>query len=98
MSRKLRLEFPGAIYHVINRGNYRTWIFADATTRSTLLTYRHSSYWYLHRKNRPAFLHPATALAASCGLTDSTEGRQAYARYLVWQAAEEPAGRNEAYR
>jgi hypothetical protein len=23
MPRKLRLEFPGAIYHVINRGNYR---------------------------------------------------------------------------
>jgi len=34
MPRKLRLEFPGAIYHVINRGNYRTWIFADAATRS----------------------------------------------------------------
>jgi hypothetical protein len=25
MARKLRLEFPGAIYHVINRGNYRSW-------------------------------------------------------------------------
>jgi putative transposase len=30
MARKLRLEFPGAIYHVINRGNYRAWIFASA--------------------------------------------------------------------
>ncbi len=29
MARKLRLEFPGAIYHVINRGNYRTWIFRE---------------------------------------------------------------------
>ena len=176
MPRKLRLEFPGAIYHVINRGNYRTWIFADAATRSafesclfevcersqwllhafvimsnhfhlaletplgnrvagmqwlestfanrfnrfrrehghlfqsryksllvekgdalgtvcdylhlnpvragivdpaTLLTYRHSSYWYLHRKTRPGFLRPATALAASCGLTDSRKGRDA---------------------
>lgn len=27
MARKLRLEFPGAIYHVINRGNYRTYFF-----------------------------------------------------------------------
>ena len=27
MARKLRGEFPGAIYHVINRGNYRQWIF-----------------------------------------------------------------------
>ncbi len=27
MARKLRLEYPGAIYHVINRGNYRSWVF-----------------------------------------------------------------------
>ena len=27
MARKLRLEFPGAIYHVINRGNYRAYVF-----------------------------------------------------------------------
>ena len=28
MARKLRLEFPGACYHVINRGNYRRNLFA----------------------------------------------------------------------
>jgi REP element-mobilizing transposase RayT len=28
MARKLRLEYPGACYHVINRGNYRQGIFA----------------------------------------------------------------------
>jgi putative transposase len=27
MARMLRIEFPGAVYHVINRGNYRTDIF-----------------------------------------------------------------------
>lgn len=27
MARKLRLEYPGAIYHVINRGNYRREVF-----------------------------------------------------------------------
>ena len=27
MTRKLRLEFPGATYHVINRGNYRQNVF-----------------------------------------------------------------------
>ena len=27
MARKLRLEFPGAIYHVLNRGNYRAFVF-----------------------------------------------------------------------
>ncbi len=30
MSRKLRLEFSGATYHVINRGNYRRDLFAEA--------------------------------------------------------------------
>jgi REP element-mobilizing transposase RayT len=29
MSRQLRIEYPGAMYHVINRGNYRSWIFED---------------------------------------------------------------------
>ncbi len=29
MARKLRLEFEGAVYHVINRGNYRTALFRD---------------------------------------------------------------------
>lgn len=28
MARKLRLEFAGACYHVINRGNYRRDLFA----------------------------------------------------------------------
>lgn len=30
MPRKLRLEFPGACYHVINRGNYRTEVFGTS--------------------------------------------------------------------
>jgi putative transposase len=30
MARKLRLEYPGACYHVINRGNYRRDVFAPA--------------------------------------------------------------------
>lgn len=33
MARKLRLEFPGAIYHVINRGNYRAWLFKTEGSR-----------------------------------------------------------------
>ena len=30
----LRLQFPGAVYHVINRGNYRSCIFAHEKTRA----------------------------------------------------------------
>ena len=33
MARKLRLEYPGAIYHVINRGNYRGWVFKTEGTK-----------------------------------------------------------------
>ena len=29
MARKLRIQFPGARYHVINRGNYRSDIYAS---------------------------------------------------------------------
>lgn len=29
MARKLRIEEEGGLYHVINRGNYRQWIFAE---------------------------------------------------------------------
>jgi hypothetical protein len=28
MARKLRVEYAGACYHVINRGNYRSAVFA----------------------------------------------------------------------
>ena len=33
MARKLRLEYPGAVYHVINRGNYRQAVFATDKTK-----------------------------------------------------------------
>ncbi len=29
MPRAPRIEYPGAIYHVLNRGNYRSWVFED---------------------------------------------------------------------
>jgi REP element-mobilizing transposase RayT len=34
MARKLRLEFPGACYHVINRGNYRADLFKAEKTKA----------------------------------------------------------------
>ncbi len=27
MARKIRIEYSGAMYRLINRGNYRSWIF-----------------------------------------------------------------------
>jgi putative transposase len=52
MARKLRLEFPGAIYHVINRGNYRAWVFSNARTKAAfeacLLDACVRNGWILH--------------------------------------------------
>ena len=52
MARKLRLEFPGACYHVINRGNYRADIFetegAKAAFENCLFEACAKSGWILH--------------------------------------------------
>lgn len=52
MARKLRLEFPGACYHVINRGNYRADIFktdgAKAAFEQCLFEVCGRSGWLLH--------------------------------------------------
>ena len=37
MARKLRIEYAGAYYHVINRGNYRSWIFETSGARASFL-------------------------------------------------------------
>ena len=37
MSRKARIEYEGAYYHVINRGNYRGFIFESAGARRSFL-------------------------------------------------------------
>ena len=52
MARKLRLEFPGACYHVINRGNYCTDIFPTdrpkAAFEACLFEACTKSGWLLH--------------------------------------------------
>ena len=37
MARKLRVEYPGAIYHVLNRGDRREAIFQDEADRQRFL-------------------------------------------------------------
>ena len=52
MARKLRLEYPGAIYHVINRGNYRRNIFETDKTKEAfkqcVFEACERSKWVLH--------------------------------------------------
>ena len=38
MSRKLRIEYPGAMYHVMNRGDQRDDIFRDDEDRQKFLS------------------------------------------------------------
>ncbi len=38
MSRKLRIEYPGAMYHVMNRGDQREDIFRDDPDRQKFLS------------------------------------------------------------
>jgi putative transposase len=37
MPRKLRIQYPGAMYHVMNRGDQREAIFEDAEDRQKFL-------------------------------------------------------------
>lgn len=37
MARKVRIEYAGAYYHVINRGNYRSWIFESEGAQKSFL-------------------------------------------------------------
>lgn len=37
MARKIRIEYAGAFYHVLNRGNYRDWIFKSDGARKSFL-------------------------------------------------------------
>ena len=51
MARKPRLEFAGAIYHVLSRGNYRKELFEDGSARlfeKTLFEAAGKCGWLLH--------------------------------------------------
>lgn len=52
MARKLRIQYPGAMYHVINRGNYRRDLFFNpAEARAFLDTVREAKDrlgWRVH--------------------------------------------------
>lgn len=37
MARKVRIEYAGAFYHVLNRGNFRSWIFDTEGARKSFL-------------------------------------------------------------
>ena len=52
MSRPLRLEYPGALYHATSRGNGRSKIFRSSEDRTTFLTIDWLLAQFGKRKNR----------------------------------------------
>ena len=63
MPRQLRIEYPGVIYHVLNRGDYREAIFRDELNSNStdqcsmiwpLLLFTHNRY-ELSLELHPAF-------------------------------------------
>jgi putative transposase len=36
VARKWRIEYAGAVYHVINRGNYRAWVDREDRARDAV--------------------------------------------------------------
>ena len=78
MARKLRLEYPGAIYHVINRGNYRGWVFEEEGDALGQVCH------YIHLNPVRAKIETVDAL--------KTDGHSSY-RYL-WQPQNRPSPLN----
>ena len=52
MPRSLRIEYPGAVYHVLNRGNYRDAVFREVASKDlfvdTLAKTCERTGWVLH--------------------------------------------------
>jgi len=70
MARKLRIQFEGACYHIINRGNYRADVFANQGAAKAFETCLweacEKTGWRLH-----AFIwEPPAPSAVGLGLTE----------------------------
>ena len=63
MARKLRLQYEGAVYHVMNRGDRREAIFQDDPDRETFLETLGQccarAGWQVHALCKPARGQPA---------------------------------------
>jgi hypothetical protein len=95
---KALLVEPGAalgqLCHYIHLNPVRVGIVSIGQLKD----YRDSSYWHLwHRAETPHCLCLETALRQAGGLEDTLAGRRAYEKFLTWQAAHGPVGRNQAY-
>lgn len=62
MARPLRIEFPGAVYHVTSRGNAQAAIFVDDVGRNTFLAVLRQTFTLGLRDTAPPFASLKTTL------------------------------------
>jgi len=86
MPRTMRVEYPGAIYHVMDRGDRQEDIFVDR-----LLAYPWSSLvWYLAApEHRPGWIRVDRLLGEHGIQQDTSIGRQEFERHMEARRAEE---------
>src|SRR5437868_6269367 len=68
MARKLRIQYPGAMYHVMNRGDRREAIFEDDQDRQRFL----STLGEASRRDRAGFSEPAQRSSGQVATGPST--------------------------
>ena len=93
MARKVRIQYPGAIYHVMNRGDRREAIFEDDEDRQRLLEtlteacektgWQVHAYCLMRNHFHLVIETPQPNLVA--GHEDSEAGRRAFAERMEWR-------------
>ena len=73
MARKLRVQYPGAICHVMNRGDRREPIFADDSDRELFFKRQR----YANMRDRPLFAAESAAILARFSAGRSMAARTA---------------------
>ena len=73
VARRLRLEYEGACYHVLNRGNYRSDILADEATKFSFLECLDAAatkpVWIVHAWRRQGSVIKSQFLSSPIKLT-----------------------------
>ena len=94
MARKLRVEYPGTLYHVMNRGDRREPIFKDDLDRrrflETLGQTCDKTGWQVHA----IVSHRSSSFLAMSRFWTKWKGNQtADGRFYLWHGSKKAAGR-----
>ena len=104
MARPLRIQYSGAMYHVMNRGDQREDIFRDDEDRQRFLGTRTEACWgsypdYLRKPEaRPRWLRVDRLLGEKGIPKDSEAGREQFSKMREARRAEESTADYEHWR